>query len=199
MGQRRKILFFNDMARKWTNSDRTEDLKKAEMELDLLDIRQDSDVLDVGTGTGVLIPLLSNFTQEEKITAIDISRPMIDTARKNFPNSQVNFILGDVLTHRFARSSFDFVICYSVFPHFENQRMAFQHLAGLLKPDGKITIMHSASRRYINEMHGRKEPVKNDLLPSPEILRKLVRKCRLKEEIMIDTSQMFMLAARKGR
>ena len=37
----------------------------------MIDIKETDKVLDVGTGTGVLIPLLMHFTAEKNITAID--------------------------------------------------------------------------------------------------------------------------------
>jgi demethylmenaquinone methyltransferase/2-methoxy-6-polyprenyl-1,4-benzoquinol methylase len=193
-----KTAFFDNMASKWAKSDRSGDLAKAGLQLRLLDIRSGDSVLDVGTGTGVLIPLISEFTPAKNITAIDMSPGMISIARKNLADSEAGIILGDAMTHPFASESFDFVICYSVFPHFDDKRAAFRRLAGLLKRNGEIAIMHSASRRRINEMHELMEAVRTDRLPPMNILRGFAAECGLAEEITIDAPHMFIMDARKG-
>jgi demethylmenaquinone methyltransferase/2-methoxy-6-polyprenyl-1,4-benzoquinol methylase len=188
--------FFNDHAKTWDESPR-HNLTKVQAMIQLLGIEQGSKVLDVGTGTGVIIPLLSKLSGEQNITAIDFAENMIAAAKKKFSASAVTFIAGDALSHPFESGSFDFVICYSAFPHLDNHREAFRRLAGLLKQDGRIAIMHSSGREAINKGHSSYEPLKHDMLPPPEVLRDYIRENGLREEIMIDMKKMFMLCARR--
>jgi demethylmenaquinone methyltransferase/2-methoxy-6-polyprenyl-1,4-benzoquinol methylase len=58
------------MADQWDEINK-HNLIKAELMVGLLDIKHGDKVLDVGTGTGVLLPILSLFTNENDITAID--------------------------------------------------------------------------------------------------------------------------------
>ena len=163
--------FFNNKAERWiaSPSPRTEDLEKAGLQLRLLNIKSGASVLDVGTGTGILIPPLTKFTDGANITAIDFAEKMIAIARGRFQDLNITFIEDDVMTHQFAKESFDFVICYSVFPHFEDPRAAFLRMAGMLKQNGQIAIMHSAGRDAIARMHGHINAVKFDAIPQPDI------------------------------
>jgi demethylmenaquinone methyltransferase/2-methoxy-6-polyprenyl-1,4-benzoquinol methylase len=191
-----KQKFFDGLAKRWDESVR-HDMTKVETMLGLLGIRQDSTVLDVGTGTGVLIPLLAKFTGEANITAIDFSENMIAAARKKIPGSGVKFIAADVLEYPFETGSFDFVVCYSVFPHFDNHEEALRRLTELLKPDGLIAIMHSSGRDVINIGHSHAPLLKKDMLPPYTVMRDYLRGYGLREEIMIDNAAMYMVCGRR--
>jgi demethylmenaquinone methyltransferase/2-methoxy-6-polyprenyl-1,4-benzoquinol methylase len=192
-----KQEFFNGLAKRWDESVR-HDMAKVETMLGLLGIERGSTVLDVGTGTGVIIPLLAKLTAEENITAIDFAENMIAAARKKYPDSAVTFIAADVLSYPFEGGSFDFVVCYSVFPHFDNQEEALRRLAGLLKSGGLLAIMHSSGRDVINSGHSHTHLLKQDMLPPRDVVGGYMRGCGLREEIMIDSKRMYMVCGRKN-
>ena len=74
-------------------------------------------VLDVGTGTGILIPfLLGAVGPEGRIWALDISPAMLERAKaKGFSN--VNYVCAAVEKMPFSDGSFDTVMCFNAFPH----------------------------------------------------------------------------------
>jgi demethylmenaquinone methyltransferase/2-methoxy-6-polyprenyl-1,4-benzoquinol methylase len=190
--------FFNSLAEKWDESNHY-DFEKIELLLRLLNIKQGDRVLDVGTGTGVILPFLSKFTREENITAIDAAQKMIETAQKKFCGTKITFVCGDILDYPFAPDSFDHVICYSVFPHFEEKSKTIERISGILKTGGLFSILHSASKERINgvHIHARHEEINSDyLLPAARYIP-LANKLSLSEEIMIDNNDMYMFAARK--
>jgi demethylmenaquinone methyltransferase/2-methoxy-6-polyprenyl-1,4-benzoquinol methylase len=192
-----KQEFFNGAAENWDEAPRR-DLTKVRLMVELLGIKQGDKVLDVGTGTGILIPILSGFTGEADISAIDFAEKMIAAAKKKFPGSAVTFLAGDALSYPFESGSFDFVVCYSVFPHFDNHEEALRRLSGLLKPRGLLCILHSSGRQEINMRHGHFDLLKHDMLPPCDILRDSMRACGLREEIMIDNAEMYMVCGRRG-
>lgn len=67
---------------------------------------KNASVLDVGCGSGDLVPYLRNL-KIGRYLGIDIYEPAIKIAKKKYPNE--NFIVGDLLKKKFHR--FDFVIC----------------------------------------------------------------------------------------
>ena len=193
-----KKAFFNERAAYWDDTSRS-NLDKVTIMLQLLNIKNGDKVLDVGTGTGVLLPLLAALTAESDITAIDIAENMIETAKQKTGCSEVTFVVGDALNYPFEPKSFDHIICYSVFPHFEDKPGTIRHLSSLLKPGGLLGILHSASRNRINNVHIHidHDDIKGDNLPPAAMVMNRMVDCGLREEIRIDTPEMYMLSARK--
>jgi demethylmenaquinone methyltransferase/2-methoxy-6-polyprenyl-1,4-benzoquinol methylase len=194
-----KTDFFNNLAEVWDSRSKP-DMLRVETEVRLLHIQKGDRVLDVGTGTGVLIPLLTKFTEAENITAIDSAERMIELAKIKFSGQKINWITDDVVEHDFGACLFDQVICFSMFPHFEDKALAIKKLCGLLKPGGVFSIIHAVSKHEINGLHIHAEAnpdINGDsLLPAAAYVPALQNNF-MREEILIDNEFMFMVAARK--
>ncbi|MDR1948211.1 MAG: class I SAM-dependent methyltransferase [Spirochaetaceae bacterium] len=193
-----KKNWFNDMADGWDSYAR-HDMAKVELMIGLLNIKKGDTVLDVGTGTGVLLPLLSRFTNAADITAIDSAEKMIEAAKRKAGNTEIRFITGDALTYPFGESLFDFIICYSVFPHFDGKQTAIRRFGSLLRPGGLLAVLHSESREKINSVHvhAHSFEIKGDRLPTIKEMVEMMGRVKLREEIMIDNDTMYMVCARK--
>jgi demethylmenaquinone methyltransferase/2-methoxy-6-polyprenyl-1,4-benzoquinol methylase len=193
-----KTEFFNNLAARWDGINRV-DKEKIETLIKLLNIKQGDTVLDVGTGTGILLPLLARSTDAANITALDSAENMIAAAKEKTGDAPVTFIVGDALTYPFAEKSFDKIICYSVFPHFDNKKETLRNLARALKGDGILAVIHSMSKHKINgvHIHTNNPALQDDFLVSAETLCAALRDLKLEPEIMIDNSEMYMAAARK--
>lgn len=190
--------FFNSMADTWDETNRY-DTDKIELMLNLLFIKSGDQVLDVGTGTGVLLAPLLKRTPGECITAIDLAENMIERAKRKFQDSAVCFITADVTEHPLGSEIFDHVICYSVFPHLTEKSVAIGRFASALKPGGLLSVLHSSSKEKINGVHihaGSRELHSHYLLPAGEYVP-LLNKNGLREEIIIDNGELFMFSARK--
>lgn len=188
--------FFNDMAEKWDATNHY-DMDKIELMIKLLYIKKGDSVLDVGAGTGVLTPFLLKIT--ENICAIDSAEKMIEVARRKFSNTPVNFVHGDVLEYPFDDGAFDHIICYSMFPHFDDKPRAIAHLAKKLKPGGLLSILHSASKEKINgiHVHVHNRDIMADNLPPARGLISCAQNNGLREEIIIDNAEMYLFGARR--
>jgi demethylmenaquinone methyltransferase/2-methoxy-6-polyprenyl-1,4-benzoquinol methylase len=194
-----KSDFFNEMGPTWDEVAH-HDMDKVETIIKLLHIKPGDAVLDVGTGTGVLIPVLSRYTEAKNITAIDFAPAMIARAREKFGATGVEFIVGDIMEYSFREMSFDAVVCYSVFPHFDNHPAALARLTGFLKPGGLLAVLHSQSRERINGVHIHKqdETVYHDYLPALEVVANLMKSGGLRMEIMIDNDDLYLACGRKA-
>jgi len=158
--------FFDNRAAKWDES-RTVD--QAHLERLLLpfayELGRAREVLDVGTGTGVLVSILVGLAPEARVVGLDLSSEMLAQAR--FKHPTVSLVQGDVHALPFEPCSFDFSLCCACFPHFEDKSKALEGIYRTLRPGGWLLILHTASRATINAVHTRAGgPVARDLLPS---------------------------------
>lgn len=194
-----KIDFFNRAASTWDETC-SHDMMKVECILDLIEIKAGSHVLDVGTGTGILIPYLyKRVTQSGRIKAIDVAEKMIEVARQKYIYDNVYFECEDVLDSNDDESSYDHVICYSMFPHFQSRKAeAVNRLTQKLKFGGKLTICHSQSREAINNIHKRgDQAIKEDYLPTMATMRQYFLDAGLKVLKEIDNEDMFVIIGYK--
>lgn len=123
--------------------------------LDVCNLHEGSDVLDVGTGTGVLIPYIEEkVTAKGHIDAIDISPEMLKiAASKNSEYSNVDFINIDV-ERDILETQYDCITMYCMYPHLELPLDTLKWLARAnLKKGGTIVIAFPESRMAINGIH----------------------------------------------
>lgn len=152
MGQRE---FFDSVAKNWDNMINVDKFKINYL-LDKLEIQEDDEILDVGTGTGVLIPFLHERISKGTIKGVDISQGMLEVARDKFNNlNNVDFDLVNVEKDYLAEK-YDKIILYSMYPHLESKTQTISKLVKRnLKEDGILMIAHSDSREYLNNLHRR--------------------------------------------
>lgn len=190
--------FFNSMAEKWDTVCQ-HDTNKIKYILDRLNINNGAKILDVGTGTGILLPFLTEKAGEDgEITAIDVSEKMLEVAQRKYSYNNVTFVCGDVLDSGLQSEYFDFVVCYSVFPHFDDKQSAIGVISKYLKKGGKFAVCHSQSREAINNLHrNASEAVAEDNLPEIKIISDYFENVGLAPVLEIDNKDMFMIVAEK--
>lgn len=125
-------------------------------------------VLDVGTGTGLLIPYLSKAVGPEgKVTAIDYSEKMVQICKKKHLHlKNVVVKVANIEKYTLKLKSVDVVICFGVFPHFVNKENVLKNINNLLKIQGKIVIAHALSSGELKSHHKKVSThVAHDMLP----------------------------------
>jgi ubiquinone/menaquinone biosynthesis C-methylase UbiE len=100
-------------------------------------------VLDVGCGTGLLAFALSK--KFEAVTAIDISGPMLDIARRKRAAANVEYRLADA--NRLAlEKKFDAIVSHTAFHHLENIPETLSQLKAALAPGGRLILIDIVNR-----------------------------------------------------
>jgi magnesium-protoporphyrin O-methyltransferase len=136
-------------------------------------------VLDAGCGTGAFA--VEAAKRGAKVTAIDLSKTLVDLARERLPSDigkgHIDFDVGDMLDPKFG--TFDYVVAMDSLIHYRTDDLVTS--LGQLAPrvGGKIVFTFAPSTVLLEAMHavGKVFP-KNDRAPSivPTRVQGLVRK-----------------------
>ena len=192
--------YFDQLAPTWDKELSRERLKCLGNIVKELGIKPGYYVLDIGSGTGVLLPfLIAELGDEGKIIALDFSAEMLIKAKaKNF-QPIVGFAQADVLAIPLADDSLDLALCNSVFPHFNDKARALKEIARVLKNGGRLAICHTMSRETINRLHQSIGGIVADnLLPDESQLRGLIKQAGLKITYFEDSPERYLVIAEKS-
>jgi len=196
----RRKDFFNERAEIWDQI-AIHDLEKVQYITALLGIRGSDRILDIGTGTGIMIPFYERYLVDGSVVAVVYSEKMIAVARSKYPEKEhplVSYLVSDVYDLKYDEC-FDLVICYSCFPHFTDQPLALQILSRALRKGGRLAVAHSDSAKKINGVHmsGGVE-IGNDFLPRMEILKQMMNDSGLAVTFERDDESYFICIAKKA-
>ena len=193
--------FFDSAASKWDEIiERDRHTKMLEEMVHGFGIREGDAILDVGTGTGVLLPLLVRATGARgTIAAMDFSIKMLLAAAAHDFDMRPAFFNAGVAAIPFKEGSFDKVTCFSAFPHFPDQAKALAEMVRVLKAQGALFIAHLHSIEEIADLHrGVGGPVGGDRLPDKKAMARLMSKAGLTHIEIENEPGQFLALGRKG-
>ncbi|MBO0867053.1 MAG: class I SAM-dependent methyltransferase [Micromonosporaceae bacterium] len=103
---------------------------------------QGAQVLDVGTGPGVLLVELAARRPDLRLTGVDLSADMVATARRNLTPfaDRARAHVGDVTSLPFEDQSFDLIVSSISTHHWDDPEGAVPELARVLRPGGRVYI-----------------------------------------------------------
>ncbi len=157
-------------------------------------------VLDVGCGTGILLPLLrESMNGDGGVVALDLSGEMLKRALGK--GQRAVYVQGDAENLPLPDEVFDWVLCNAVFPHFADKLRALAELRRVLREECHLVICHTASRQAINEFHHSVGGVVvHDTIPDEGEMLRLLREAGLVEAQVRDEPDRYLaLACRKRR
>jgi ubiquinone/menaquinone biosynthesis C-methylase UbiE len=190
--------YFNAKAARWDETVAEKDTDKLEGMARRLKIESGSTVLDVGTGTGVFVPfLLSRIGQSGKLVCLDFAEEMLKRAQAKGFQKNVEYVCGDIAGTGFIDETFDAVVCYSSFPHFQDKPKALREISRVLKKGGRLFICHTSSRAEINETHRQIPEVRNDFIPAEDEMRHLLLAAGFAEVSIYDNKDNYLIRVRK--
>lgn len=172
---RHDVKFFDNIAPSWDASEVRSTPSAVSDILKIIGVCSGSKVLDLGTGTGVLLPYLSNAVGEEGIIlAVDASTGMLKEAKRKFGNlKNVRFQCAD-FEETCIDGKYDLIMMYCVYPHLNYPAKTLTRLVKEnLVPGGRIVIAFPNDEQFVNAIHKEKK-APSDMLPSaPELARDL--------------------------
>ncbi len=193
-----KKAFFNQIAQEWENSHQpNQDKEKLEYLFQHFSLNRSDAVLDVGCGTGRLIPFLCQTVGAEGlVVGSDFSDEMLRIAKKNYWQKKLFFLQADAQKLPFRENSFEAVICLALFPHLPDKLSALKEFRRILKPKKALYIAHFMSRQEVNSFHSQiKGPVNKDFLPNQEQMEKLFSLAGFKKLVIKDEPSFYLAQA----
>ena len=125
-----------------SNENKTRDLEALSLQK-ILQGKSFKHCLEIGCGTGKNTAWL--LTICDQITAIDLSKGMLDIAKNKIQSDKVNFIEVDITNDwTFANQTYDLVSFSLMLEHIEDLDAVFQKLA---------KVSDTGTRVYIGELH----------------------------------------------
>ena len=110
-------------------------------------------VLEVAPGPGFFAIELARLG-DFKITALDISRTLIDLAKENAheAGANIDFRLGNASAMPFASEFFDFVYCSAAFKNFSEPVKALDEMHRVLRPGCRAVVVDLCKDAAIEEI-----------------------------------------------
>jgi ubiquinone/menaquinone biosynthesis C-methylase UbiE len=190
-----KQTFFNRMAESWDERFYSPEMVERLPQLvSLFQLKKGARILDVGAGTGGIVPyLLEAIGPEGSIWAIDFAEEMVRIGRRKFQEeSRVFFELASVEDLPYKDRFFDQVVCFGAFPHFEDKSKALEEMGRVLKPGGTLVIAHALSSTALRSHHQNCAPVSKDFLPEEGEMRSLLERAGFQLKRLIDQPQCYL-------
>lgn len=178
--------FFDNLASDW---DRRSNHKYIEYIIRKIDIHENSKILDVACGTGILEEYLLQYNPKE-ILGVDISKNMIEIAKEKNNDKRVKYLCEDIFN--IEAGQWDFIIVFNSFPHFVDKEKFLSHLSKLLKIGGKLIICHNFSRKSIDKIHkNMSESISSQLISGKELVE--IAPVFFKENLVIDNNKIYLV------
>lgn len=133
-------------------------------------------ILDVGCGTGVLVPhLLTAYPNAQLIVELDFAEEMLAVNRAKHTDPRLARLAADATNLPLPDESMDVVLCFNAAPHLGSGEPAFRDLFRVLARGGVLAVGHLMNSAELNQFHGNLHgPVAHDHLPPARELGKIL-------------------------
>lgn len=190
-----EIKFFDKLASDWDAKEVRSTPERVGNILKKIAINKGMHVLDLGTGTGVLVPYLSEIVGETgRVVGVDISEGMLTRAREKFgklPN--ITFLKID-FEEEVVPGKYDVILLYSVYPHLHYPRQTMDRLFKTnLHAGGKIVIAFPSDETFINSIHHERKS-DSEHLPPANVLAERISSWGFKTEILASDKDEYIIS-----
>ena len=133
------------------------------------DIKKGDIVLDIGTGTGILVPIIHKYAPG-KIYACDLSEAMLKTLKEN----------------------------YASYPNIVDKKGAFSNIGRMMKRGGRFVISHPMGKEFIGLLKD-KSPFPLDKFPNKEEAISLFERFGFQIKKFQDDPELYILVGLKTK
>lgn len=187
--------FFDQLSSTWDENEILSTPDKVKEILGYIGIQEDEDILDLGTGTGVLIPFLAEkIGKKGSITAVDFSSGMLEKAKIKFGDLiPTPLFLNLDLEKEPIPKQYDHILLYCVYPHLKEPELTLKKLINEnLKEKGDISIAFPCGPDFINHIHEERHS-DSGKLPTPTELSVKLSQWGFKSKVISDTPDTYLV------
>lgn len=191
--------FFDNLAPTWDENEVLSTPEKVDWIIRHFKIKKGDQVLDLGTGTGVLLPFISKAVGEDGgITAVDYSSGMLERAKSKFGGLIPTPVFLNIdFENENIDGEFDKIIMYCVYPHLHQPLETLRWMSKVnLKEEGEIYIAFPCGPDFINNIHKERHS-ESDLLPSATRLANYLCQHGLKADVVEESESAFIVRIKK--
>jgi ubiquinone/menaquinone biosynthesis C-methylase UbiE len=150
-------------------------------------------VLDVGTGTGILIPLIQLY-EPKTIYACDLSDVMLAHLQRQYPYAET--IAADVRDLVLPDGSLDVVFMNACYPNIVDKDRTLANTSRMMRPGGRMVISHPLGKSFV-ELLKEKSPFPLDDFPEKAEAKALLKPYQFDIQEFIDEPKLYILVATK--
>jgi len=199
VNDRSKREFFDREADQWHERCHRNDGHLIRRLVERFDLKSGEWVLDLGTGSGILIPhLLNEVGQTGRVVGVDFSWGMIREAAKEGEGKDFWLINASAEALPLRGGIFDCITCMDTFAHLDGKGEALSEMSRILKKGGRLYVMHTLGRKELAERHREVGGVvQHDVLPPDSDMEAMMEKAGLRDVRIVDRPDHYLARAEK--
>ncbi|MCH9030771.1 MAG: methyltransferase domain-containing protein [candidate division Zixibacteria bacterium] len=151
MKSERKLTSFDKVAKRYSKDVIPYRYPQYLTMIHLLELGGSEQVLDIGSGPGIMSLELAKLIPKGYLKGGDISEPMVALASENARRlgvSNAEFMVEDALNLSFPDETFDVIISSNAFPWVSDRKKFLKEVFRTLKPGGKFGLVSLADTVY---------------------------------------------------
>lgn len=108
----------------------------------LLPQETESEILDLGCGTGLELEEYFSLNPNARVTCVDLSEAMLEALKAKFPDKNLNLICGSYFDVELESERYNAAVSVESLHHFTRERklLLYQKLFRALKPNGYFVL-----------------------------------------------------------
>jgi len=150
-------------------------------------------VLDVGTGAGILIPLIEAY-RPSLIMACDLAERMLQRVQKKYP--AVRPYQADIALLALPSDSVDIIFMNAMYGNIADKPRVCHNAARMLRPGGRLVVSHPEGKAFVDQLRDASD-LFLESLPTRQEFEALLGPLDLEILVFRDEPKLYLMVARK--